>query len=224
VQGVREAVPADASQPMVLGLVSEKENAPAAPRVESGVEWVEIPLTEQYARTRLRSCLLRTACRWRRAPAPSNEVERIRALHDLEILDTPAEERFDRYTRLAAALFRVPTALVSLVDCDRQWFKSRYGLDAKETPRDRAFCAHAILESEVFEVTDARVHPDFGDNPLVTGPPYVRFYAGVPLSANGRDRIGTLCLIDYLPRELDAEQKDLLKNLARMVEKEIETG
>ena len=223
VEDLREAIPADASQPTVLGLVSESENTLAAPRAEPGVEWIETPLTEQYARTRLRSCLLRTACRWRRAPTPSKEDQRIRALHDLGILDTPPEERFDRFTRLAAALFRVPTALVSLVDCDRQWFKSRYGLDAEETPRDRAFCAHAILDSEIFQVTDARVHPDFADNPLVTGRPYVRFYAGVPLSVNGRDRIGTLCLIDYLPRELDAAQKDLLKDLARMVEKELET-
>ncbi len=224
VQRVREAVPADDSQPVMLGLVSQTGESLTKPRTESGVEWVETPVTAQYARTRLRSCLLRTACRWRPSSVPSGEDQRIKALHDLGILDTPNEERFDRYTRLAAALFRVPTALVSLVDRDRQWFKSRYGLDAEETPRDQAFCAHAILDSEVFEISDAREHPDFADNPLVTGPPYLRFYAGIPLTLAGGERIGTLCLIDYFPRELDEKEKALLKDLGRLVEKEIESA
>ena len=221
-EDTREAVADDAPRPALLGLVTGTEGAGAEPAAPDGVEWVETPVTEQYARTRLRACLLRTACRWRRAPDPADEANRVAALHDLGILDTPAEERFDRYTRLAAALFDVPTALVSLVDSDRQWFKSRHGLDTEETPRDRAFCAHAILETDVFQVPDARVHPDFADNPLVTQPPHVRFYAGTPLTVRGCHRVGTLCLIDYLPRELDAKERSLLRDLGRLVERELE--
>jgi hypothetical protein len=221
-QSLREAVPHGASQPSLLGLVSHADDSSTKDSTVSGVEWVETPLTAEYARTRLRAALLRTACRWRRAPVPTDEAARIEALRGLAILDTSAEERFDRYTRLAAALFRVPTVLVSLVDSDRQWFKSTHGLAAEETPRDRAFCSHAILEAEIFEVTDARVHPDFADNPLVSGPPYVRFYAGMPLTVQGRYRVGTLCLIDYFPRELDAKEKGLLRDLGQLVERELE--
>lgn len=220
---VREAVGDDATRLSIIGLVSEAENANIDPCSESGVdEWVETPLTEQYARTRLRSWLLRAGCRWRRAPTPPEEGARIQSLRDLGILDTPADERFDRYTRIAAALFKVPTALISFVDTDRQWFKSKYGFDAEETPRDQAFCAHAILGPDAFQVTDARVHPEFADNPLVSGPPYLRFYAGVPLTVHRQARVGTLCLIDYFPRELDAKEIALLNDLARLVEKELE--
>ncbi len=222
VRAVHEAIGGDAAPAILLGLVSQADDDSARPRAASGVEWIETPVTEQYARTRLRACLLRTACRWRRASTPRDEHERIEALRGLGILDTPAEERFDRYTRLAAALFRVPTVLVSLIDSDRQWFKSKHGLDAVETPRDRAFCAHAILEADVFQVTDARVDADFADNPLVCGPPYIRFYAGVPLTVRGRYRIGTLCVIDYLPRELDAKEKGLLRDLGQLLERELE--
>ncbi len=223
VEAVREATAVDAVPPVLIGLVGPGDPGTASLCTAPGVEWIEIPVTEQYARTRLRASLLRTACRWRRASVPPDEQERLSALHKLDILDKPAEERFDRFTRLAAALFRVPAALLSLVDSDRQWFKSAHGLDVREQPRDQAFCAHAILDSEVFEVTDARVHPDFADNPLVSGPPHVRFYAGTPLTVQGRHRIGTLCLIDYLPRQLDEREKQLLKDLAQLLEKELET-
>ncbi len=221
-RALQEAVPDGASQPSLLGLASHADGSSERDRTEADVQWIETPLTAEYARTRLRAALLRTACRWHRGSVPADETERIEALRDLRILDTPAEERFDRYTRLASALFRVPTVLVSLVDSDRQWFKSAHGLEAEETPRDRAFCAHAILEANVFEVTDASVHPDFADNPLVIGPPYVRFYAGIPLTVQGRYRVGTLCLIDYFPRELSAKEKALLKDLGQLVEREFE--
>jgi diguanylate cyclase (GGDEF)-like protein len=139
----------------------------------------------------------------------------------LEVLDTPPEERFDRVTRLARRLFGVPIALVSLVDSDRQWFKSRQGLDATETPRDVSFCGHSILEPELFVVEDAHRDERFHDNPLVTGEPHVRFYAGAPLSAPDGSRIGTLCVIDHEPRSLDAEEGALLADLASMVEREL---
>lgn len=178
------------------------------------------PFSSPYARTRMRAWLLRQACRWERAPLPDDEEARLRALHELCILDTAPEERFDRYTRLASALFDVPIALVSLVNSDRQWFKSHQGLDAVETPRDMAFCAHAITQDSVFVVNDAIQDPRFADNPLVTGEPHVRFYAGVPLKLAHGSRIGTLCLIDNRPRELDETKLDLLRDLGKMLEKE----
>jgi len=221
VRSLHEAFTHDAMRPTLIGLVAAMDDGSRVVD-RAGVDWVETPITAQYARTRLRASLLRTACRWRRAVVPTDENERLAALRGLDILDTPAEERFDRYTRLAAAVFRVPTVLVSLVDRDRQWFKSAHGLDAQETPRDQAFCAHAILGAEIFEVTDARAHPDFADNPLVSGPPYVRFYAGMPLTVQRRHRIGTLCLIDYSPRVLDAKEKQLLTDLGQLLERELE--
>ena len=153
---------------------------------------------------------------------PENEVTRVATLRSLNILDTSAEERFDRLTRLAKRLFGVPIALVSLVDANRQWFKSCVGLDAVETPRDISFCGHAILGNGVFVIPDALADPRFSDNPLVTGAPNVRFYAGCPLQVSNGSKIGTLCLIDVEPREFDSESTALLQDLARMVEQEIE--
>jgi GAF domain-containing protein len=154
-------------------------------------------------------------------PAPINEAQRLDALHSLRILDTPPEERFDRLTRLARRLFDVPQALVSLVDEDRQWFKSHSGTEVTETPRDVSFCGHAILGDEVFVVPDACQDPRFADNPLVTGEPGIRFYAGCPLSVGSGLRIGTLCIIDYRAREFSAEDAELLQDLARMAEQEL---
>ena len=152
-----------------------------------------------------------------RAPLPENERQRLAALRDLGILDTAAEEAFDRFTRLAAAMLDVPIALVSLVDETRQWFKSHHGLDVSETPRDMAFCAHAILQEDLLVVTDARLDPRFADNPLVTGTPDIRFYAGAPLRTPDNVKIGTLCVIDRQPRRLDPEQAAILSDLADAV-------
>lgn len=145
---------------------------------------------------------------------PHNEEQRLQVLRDLGILDTHAEERFDRITRLAQQLFQVPIALISLVDSDRQWFKSRQGLDVSETPRDVSFCGHAILGSDVFCVPDATLDARFADNPLVVGAPNVRFYAGAPLQVEDGLRMGTLCLIDHDARELSQAQIELLRDLA----------
>ncbi len=138
-----------------------------------------------------------------KAPIPTNEDERLKALRDLLILDTPPEERFDRIVQFARDEFDVPIALLSLVDGDRQWFKARVGLDAEETARDISFCGHAILQPDVFLVPDASQDARFADNPLVTGGPQIRFYAGAPLELSPGVRIGTLCLIAPQPRELD---------------------
>lgn len=152
---------------------------------------------------------------------PFNEAERLQALHAAEILDTESEERFDRLTRLARRLFDVPIALVSLVDKDRQWFKSCMGLDVRETARDISFCGHTILGDKAFVISDAREDSRFADNPLVTGPPNIRFYAGYPLHCADGSALGTLCLIDQKPRELDAEELEVLADLATMAEKEL---
>ncbi|MEP5764335.1 MAG: sensor domain-containing diguanylate cyclase [Halieaceae bacterium] len=152
---------------------------------------------------------------------PAGEAQRLDALLQLKILDTAAEERFDRITRIAQKLFDVPIALVSLVDSNRQWIKSSCGLDAGETSRDISFCGHAILSDEVFIVPDASADERFADNPLVTEAPHIRFYAGCPLQALDGSRVGTLCIIDRVARELDDSDIKALQDLASMVENEL---
>ncbi|MEO8311513.1 MAG: GAF domain-containing protein, partial [Caldimonas sp.] len=187
-------------------------------------DWLLWPFKETYARTRMQRWVLREACRWAPAPLPQDEARRLAALHALRILDTAPEERFDRYTRIAAGLFDVPIVLVSLIDGDRQWFKSRHGFDVVETPRETAFCAHTILDSAVLQVPDALQDARFADNPVVAGPPRVRFYAGAPLSAPDGSRVGSLCLIDGRPRQLDERQLTLLRDLADLVQAELTAG
>ena len=152
---------------------------------------------------------------------PSNERRRLQTLRSLRLLDTPPEERFDRVTRLAKQVFGTRIALVSLVDADRQWFKSRQGLDAEQTPRDISFCGHAILDDKIMVVNNAAEDQRFCDNPLVCGDPNIAFYAGYPISAPDGDRIGTLCIIDDEPRDVSNEQLQLLRELGRMVEEEL---
>jgi diguanylate cyclase (GGDEF)-like protein len=152
---------------------------------------------------------------------PADESTRIDTLRALHVLDTSPEERFDRLTRLAKRLFGVPIALVSLVDVDRQWFKSRVGLDVSETPRDISFCGHAILGDEIFTVPDTLFDERFHDNPLVTDTPNIRFYAGCPLRVANGSKVGTLCLLDVEPRTMSEEDRALLRDLARMAEQEL---
>jgi diguanylate cyclase (GGDEF)-like protein len=139
----------------------------------------------------------------------------------LNILDTLPEERFDRLTRLAKRLFGVPIALVSLVDENRQWFKSCQGLAVSETDRDISFCGHAITGDNVFLIPDASQDERFHDNPLVTNAPHIRFYAGCPLKVSNGSQVGTLCIIDREPRAFSDEDIGLLKDLTRMVEEEL---
>jgi GAF domain-containing protein len=157
------------------------------------------------------------------APAPPDEPERLRALQELEVLDTMPERAFEDIVFLASYICRTPIALISLVDADRQWFKARIGLDVPETSRDLAFCAHAILEPErVLQVADATRDERFATNPLVTGDPFIRFYAGAPLVTPDGRAIGTLCTIDRVPRELDADQTRALQALSREVMAQLE--
>lgn len=147
-----------------------------------------------------------------------NESERLATLYKFGVLDTEFEERYERLTRVAAAVFGTPIALISLVDKDRQWFKSALGLTVRQTPRDISFCTHAIRNTEVFVVRNALQDERFRDNPLVTGDPHVRFYAGAPLVARNGHPLGTFCVIDRSPRaEFTSAQERLLKDFAGAV-------
>ena len=156
------------------------------------------------------------------APRPPNEADRLAALFELGILDTPPEIALDALVRLASQIFAVPVSLVSLVDAERQWFKARVGLEISETPRDLAFCAHAILGDEVMVVPDASLDLRFQDNPLVTSRPSIRFYAGAPLATSAGEKLGTLCIIDHEPRRLTETEKETLAVLARAVTAHLE--
>jgi phosphoribosyl 1,2-cyclic phosphodiesterase len=185
------------------------------------VDWLVWPSSIGHIRTKLRAALLRRACRWQSAPLPDDELDRLQALRRLNLLDTPPEERFDRYTRDACATFDVPFATVTLVDEHRQWFKSRLGTDIAETPRDQSVCAHAILEDDVLHVPDLAADDRFADNPAVSGAG-LRFYAGAPLVLSDGSRVGTLCIGDVQPRELSPDQLGELRRMADAVRGELE--
>lgn len=154
----------------------------------------------------------------RPAAMPGDEAERLAALHRLQILDTEAEAALDDLVVLASELCDAPIALVSLIDAERQWFKAKIGIDGTETPRELAFCSHAILEKDIFVVRDALEDDRFADNPYVTGDPKVRFYAGAPLRLPDGHAIGTLCIIDRVPRTLTAKTRGVLEALQRQAE------
>jgi len=150
------------------------------------------------------------------APFPSIESARVAALDRYAILDTEPEQTFDDLVALAAYVCKAPIAMLSLVDDRRQWFKSKVGLEIRETPRETSFCAHAIQQQDVFIVPDTRNDARFRDNPMVVGEPHIRFYAGAPLINEEGFALGTLCVIDRQPRELDEAQKGALKSLSRL--------
>jgi signal transduction histidine kinase len=155
------------------------------------------------------------------ASLPPDEAERLGALQRTGLLDTDPEERFDRLVRIARALFQVPIAMVTLVDADRQWQKSCLGLELRELPRTISFCAHAVLSDQALVVSDTTADPRFADNPLVTGEPSIRFYAGQPIHSPDGRRLGTLCLMDRVARVMDEDHLTMLHDVAAIVEEEL---
>ena len=151
------------------------------------------------------------------APIPENEVARVQALHQYAVLNTAPEPAYDQLAELAASICGTPIAAVSLIDSDRQWIKANVGLNFSETARDVAFCAHTIAQRDLLVVPDATRDPRFADNPLVTSEPHIRFYAGAPLITSDGHALGTLCVLDYAPRQLDDQQRDALRVLSHQV-------
>lgn len=162
------------------------------------------------------------ATRFMKAPLPGTEKKRLKVLWQYDVLDTVPEEVFDDLTELAARICEAPIALITLVDEKRQWFKSRVGITVKETSRDISFCGHAICQSDLFIVPDATRDKRFSHNPLVTADPKIRFYAGAPLVTPDGHALGTLCVIDKVPRQLTDDQKQALRVLARHVMTQLE--
>ncbi len=152
---------------------------------------------------------------------PDDEIDRQSSLDSLNILDTDSEERFDRITRIAKKLLDVDIVLISLVDRERQWFKSKVGITVDETPREYSFCGHAILSDNMFFVGDASKDKRFSDNPLVAGDPHIRMYAAKPLKGPGQHNVGTLCAIDSAPREFTPEEIEVLEDLGHWAQLEL---
>ncbi len=155
------------------------------------------------------------------APIPEDEGERLTALYRLLILDTPPQERFDKIVAFAAYEFEAPIVLISLVDRNRQWFKSKLGIAVCETARDISFCGHTIMHPAIMVVPETAADPRFSDNPLVTGAPFIRFYAGAPLILASGHAAGTLCVIDTVPREFDDISIAILSTLRDLVVQEL---
>jgi hypothetical protein len=174
------------------------------------------PYSPNYVRTRVRAWMMPAACRWVRPSQPNDEQRRLTA-RALGLWNTPPEERFDRITRIASALFNVPIALIALMERDREWFKSCWGLELREVFRDDSFCGHAIFERKPLVVPNALMDGRFADNPYVTGYPGVRFYAGQPLILANGCCVGTLCIIDTIPRQFEAADVSLLNDIAQVV-------
>jgi len=156
------------------------------------------------------------------APIPGNEEERLEVLRSLQVLDTPPEERFDNIVKLAARVFDVPIAYISLVDFDRQFFKAKTGMNDTGSPRSISFCGHAILQADLFVIDDLTKDERFAGNPMVVGEPYARFYAGMPLTFREGINVGTLCLLDREPRSLDKRQRQIMRDLSKLVLRELQ--
>ena len=206
----------------IVGVMSSERHA-RADGVDDGFTDVLVePYSPNYARARIRAWLMRAACRWVRPVEPNDEDRRLAATRSLGLWKTPPEERFDRVVRVAAAAFDVPIALIALMERDREWFKSCYGVEFREVPRDASFCGHAIFERQPLVVSDAHLDERFADNPYVTGFPGVRFYAGHPLILSNGCCVGTLCILDVRPRHFDNVGISLLRDLSQLALAELE--
>ncbi|MGI9524335.1 MAG: GAF domain-containing protein, partial [Hyphomicrobiaceae bacterium] len=204
---------------LAVVVIAEADQEPLL--VQAGYSNVLVrPFSLAYARTRVQAALLRCGCRWQRSMTTPNEEDRLKTLQRLGILDSSPEDRFDRIARLAATIFETPTAAISLVDRDRQWFKSARGLEANETSREVSFCAHAVESQELLVVPDALQDPRFADNPLVTGIPHIRFYAGCPVFVDGHC-LGTVCILGDRPRHISPSETEALRDLAALTEIEL---
>ena len=213
----------DIGDGLPIVVVMSSEHHARADGVDDGFTDVLVePYSPNYARTRIRAWLMRAACRWVRPPEPNDEDRRLAATRSLGLWKTPPEERFDRVVRLAAAAFDVPIALIALMERDREWFKSCYGLEIREVLRDNSFCGHAIFERQPLVVSDALLDERFADNPYVTGFPGVRFYAGHPLILRNGCCVGTLCILDVRPRHFDNVGISLLRDLSQLAIAELE--
>jgi CheY-like chemotaxis protein len=219
-KAIRNATSAEAESLPVI-LLADRDDV-AGGEAAGVTEWIVKPFSSSYIRTKVRAWTLRTACRWLKAPLPEDEESRLRALKSLGILDTGPEARFDRITRIAAALFDVPIALISLVDWDRQWCKSCCGLQAGVISRDESFCAHVVHDRQIMVVPDTLRDPRFADNPLVRNQPRVRFYAGAPLILDDGKCVGTLCMIDTRVRSLEGPSLGLLQDLRDLAVQELQ--
>ncbi len=216
---IREALELDAKNIPIVIVSRKIEEMPKHSKHVN--ESLVLPLTRAYVQTKMLAWFLRVSCRWSPAQLPNDEKERLLALHNLKVLDTASEERFDRITRLACALFQVPAAFISLVDAHRQWFKSVQGIEVKESNRDISFCAHAVYSRENLIIPDTLLDDRFADNPLVTQPPHLRFYAGCPLILPSGYCIGTLCIADTKPRMVLAGDIKLLEDLRNIAMEEL---
>jgi len=219
-KAIRNGTSAD-PQSLPVILLADSEDT-AGGEAAGVTEWIVRPFSSAYVRTKVRTWTLRTACRWVRAAIPEDEEARLGTLRSLRVLDTKPEARFDRITRLAAALFDVPIALISLVDWDRQWCKSCCGLQAGVISRDESFCAHVVHDRQIMIVSDTLRDPRFADNPLVTNAPRVRFYAGAPLILDNGKCVGTLCMIDTRVRSLEGASIGLLQDLRDLAVQELQ--
>jgi len=216
-------LPSENAGDLPIIIVTDQDKVPEDKGETAGVtDWLTRPFSLQYARSRMRAWLMRSMLRWRKAALPNDEEARLAAVYRLGLLDTDAEERFDRHTRIAAAAFDAPIALVSLIDRERQWYKAHYGFDFSETSRDMGFCSHAILGDDPLIVTDTLRDDRFAENPVVIGDPHVRFYAGIPLHAADGARVGAFCIVDSKPRTLTPAQIRMLQDMARLVEEELD--
>jgi hypothetical protein len=207
--------------PIVLVMSSEHRTCAHAIDDEFTDALVQ-PYSPIYARTRIRAWLMRSACCWVRPTEPNDEDRRLAATRALGLWKTPPEERFDRITRVAAAAFDVPIALIALMERDREWFKSCCGLEISEVLRDASFCGHAIFERKPLVIADTHLDERFADNPYVTGFPGVRFYAGHPLILRNGCCVGSLCILDVKPRQFDDAGLTVLRDLAQFAIGEME--